>query len=284
MSSTTKSASDADPVEFPLWPDTVSIPGDAADRPSITVYTPPVGTANGGALVIFPGGGYGVVGVEEGGRYARWFAQHGVTGFVVRYRLGSHGHRHPAMLHDAARAVRFVRARAAEWGIDRDRVAVIGSSAGGHLAATLLTHYDAGRADDADPIERESSRPTLGILCYPVITMGEWTHEWSRRHLLGDAPSAELIEDLSAERQVTADTPPCFVWHTWEDKDVRIENSLLFASALRANGVRFELHLYEKGPHAIGLGNRDGKSPIHRWTADCLAWLRERQFFSHALS
>ena len=181
MSSTTKSASDTDavfpaPVEFPLWPESMAIAGEAADRPSITVYAPPAGTTNGSALVIFPGGGYGVVGVEEGGRYARWFAGHGVTCFVVRYRVGTQGHRHPAMWNDGTRAVRFVRARAAEWGIERDRVAVIGSSAGGHLAATLLTHYDPGRADDADPIERESSRPTLGILCYPVITMGKYKH------------------------------------------------------------------------------------------------------------
>jgi acetyl esterase/lipase len=267
--------------EIPLWPETADV-GPADNRPSITVYSPAEGTATGAAMVIFPGGGYGGLARHEGEGFARWFAQQGVTAFVVKYRLGSKGHdnRHPAMLHDAARAVRFVRSRAAEWNIDRDRVGVIGSSAGGHLAATILTHFDAGRADDADPIERESSRPTLGILCYPVITMGEYTHGGSRKNLLGPEPSPELIEQLSAERQVTAETPPCFIWHTWEDKGVRVENALLFAQALREKGVRFELHVYEKGGHGMGLGDGGGKKPPHRWTADCLAWLGERGFLT----
>ena len=265
--------------EFPLWPDSADV-GPTDNRPSITVFAPEAGAANGSAMIIFPGGGYGGLAKHEGEGYARWFAQQGVTAFVVKYRLGSKGHRHPAMLNDAARSVRFVRARAAEWGIDRDRVGVIGSSAGGHLAATILTQFDAGRPDDADPIERESSRPTLGILCYPVITMGKYTHGGSRKNLLGSEPSPELIEKLSAERQVTADTPPCFVWHTWEDKGVPLENSMLFAQALREKGVRFELHIYEKGGHGIGLGDNRGKSAPHRWTTDCTAWLNDQNFLA----
>lgn len=265
--------------EIPLWPETSDV-GPANDRPSITVYAPEPAAATGAAMVIFPGGGYGGLAGHEGAGFARWFAQQGVTAFVVKYRLGSKGHRHPAMLNDAARAVRLVRARADEWQIDRDRIGVIGSSAGGHLASTILTHFDAGRPDDADPVERASSRPTLGILCYPVITMGEHTHAGSRKNLLGPDPAPELVELLSSERQVTAETPPCFIWHTWEDKGVRVENAMLFAEALREKGVRFELHIYEKGGHGIGLGDQGGKAPPHRWTADCLAWLKERQFLT----
>jgi acetyl esterase/lipase len=264
-------------TEIPLWPDTADV-GPAENRPSITVYAPATGTATGAAMVIFPGGGYAGLARHEGEGYARWFAQQGVAAFVVKYRLGSKGNRHPAMLNDAARAVRLVRSRAAEWSLDRERVGVIGSSAGGHLAATILTQFDTGRPDDIDPIERESSRPTLGILCYPVIAMGKYTHAGSRRNLLGSNPSPELIEKLSAELQVTAETPPCFIWHTWEDKGVPIENSMLFAAALREKGVRFELHIYEKGGHGLGLGDQGGKVPPHRWAGDCLAWLRERGF------
>jgi len=271
--------------EIPLWPETADV-GPADNRPSITVYAPEPGTANGAAMVIFPGGGYGGLARHEGEGYARWFAKQGITAFVVKYRLGSkgHNHRHPAMLNDAARAVRLVRARAAEWSIDRDRIGVIGSSAGGHLASTILTQFDAGRPDDADLIERESSRPTLGILCYPVITMGEFTHGGSRKNLLGPEPTPELIELLSSERQVIAETPPCFIWHTWEDKGVRMENATLFADALRKKGVRFELHIYEKGGHGLGLGDSGGKTTPHRWTADCLAWLKERNFLTLPVS
>src|SRR5207249_12004752 len=135
--------------------------------------------------------------------YALWLNGHGVAAFVLKYRLGSSGYRHPAMLSDAARALRLVRAKAADWKIDSHRVGIMGSSAGGHLASTLLTHFDAGKRDAEDPIERQSSRPDLGILCYPVITMGEFTHAGSKRNLLGENPSAELVHLLSNETQVT---------------------------------------------------------------------------------
>jgi acetyl esterase/lipase len=279
-------------ITFPLWPDAApgALGSAEADVPTITVFlpvsaapdvsaTPDAAKENRvAAMIVFPGGGYGGLAKHEGEGYARWFAEHGMVAFVVKYRLGSKGYRHPLMLRDAARAVRLVRTRAAEWGVDPARVGVIGSSAGGHLASTLLTHFAAGRADDPDPVERQSSRPDLGILCYPVITMGEGTHGGSRNNLLGRDPSPELIEQLSSEKQVTEQTPPCFIWHTWEDKGVRMENSMAFAGALRARGVRFELHIYEKGGHGMGLGNRGpGKEP-HRWAADCLAWLTERGF------
>ena len=267
---------------FPLWPD--GAPGALGqttnDVPTLTPFVPDPAKATGAAIVICPGGGYGGLAEHEGSHYARWLNELGVAGFVLRYRLGSAGYRHPAMLQDAARAVRTVRARAAEWRLDPKRIGIMGSSAGGHLASTLLTHFDAGRADAADPIERVSSRPDLGILCYPVITLvGPHAHRGSRNNLLGrDAPEA-LAETLSNEKHVTRDTPPCFLWHTWEDKGVPVENAMMFAAALRAAGVPFELHVYERGPHGMGLGTREWNPDArHRWTHDCAAWLRERGF------
>lgn len=242
------------------------------DIPTLTVYLPHPGTATGAAMVICPGGGYGGLASHEGKDYALWLNGHGVTCFVLKYRLGTAGYRHPRMLEDVARAVRFVRAKAREWSIDPMRVGVMGSSAGGHLASTLLTHFDNGQPNSEDLIERESSRPDLGILCYPVISMGEFTHQGSKRNLLGENPSPELVRLLSNELQITRQTPPVFIWHTLEDTAVPIENSLAFAAAMRQAGVPFDLHVYERGRHGIGLANG------HPWTQDCLFWLSQRGF------
>jgi acetyl esterase/lipase len=165
-----------------------------------------------------------------------------------------------------------VRAQAAEWGVDPKRVGIMGSSAGGHLASTLLTHFDAGNPSATDAVDKESSRPDLGILCYPVITMGKYTHQGSKNNLLGKEPSEELVTLLSNELQVTPQTPPTFLFHTVEDNAVPVENSLMFAEALRKNGVPFDLHIYEKGRHGIGLANG------HPWTKDCAYWLKQRGF------
>lgn len=257
-----------------LWPD--GAPGALGnadkDSPTITPYLPAAEIATGVAIVICPGGGYGGLAKHEGEGYALWLNEHGVAGFVLKYRLGSNGYRHPVMLQDAARAVRLVRAKAATWKIDPARVGIMGSSAGGHLASTLLTHFDNGKPEAADPIERQSSRPDLGILCYAVITMGPNTHTGSRRNLLGDNPSPELVRLLSNELQVTPQTPPCFIWHTYEDKAVKVENSLDFALALRQAGVPFDLHIYQKGGHGMGLGKD------HPWPTDCLFWLKAQKF------
>lgn len=266
---------------FPLWAE--GAPGalgtNADDIPTLTVYLPEPGKANGAAMVICPGGGYAHLASHEGKDYALWLNESGIAGFVLKYRLGPAGYHHPAMLQDAARAVRTVRARAGEWGVDTKRIGIIGSSAGGHLASTLVTHFDAGKPDAADAIERVSSRPDIGILCYPVITFGEFAHVGSRENLLGKTPAPELIESLSNERQVTKDTPPCFIWSTEEDRVVPVENSMMFAAALRRSKVPFDLHIYQKGPHGLGLGTREwtpGKR--HPWTADCLYWLKEQKF------
>jgi len=265
----------------PLWPGAApgALGNQPKDIPTITPYLPDPAKATGAAIVICPGGGYGVLmSSYEGEDYALWLNELGITGFVLKYRLGSDGYRHPHPLEDVARAVRLVRSRARQWNLDPRRIGVMGSSAGGHLAATLLTHFDAGRPDAADPVERESSRPVLGILCYPVISMGPLTHEGSRRNLLGDNPSADLVDSLSNERQVMPQTPPCFIWHTREDRTVKVENSLEFAAALRRNGVPCDLHIYQKGDHGIGLGDKPPFLHAHPWTKELASWLKKQGF------
>lgn len=262
---------------LPLWPDTApgALGSEDRDIPTLTPYLPDPEIATGAAIVVFPGGGYGGLAGHEGDGYAKWLVEQGIAALVVKYRLGSHGYRHPIMWGDAARAVRLTRALAGEWNLDPERVGVMGSSAGGHLVSTIVTKFDAGNPNAADPIERESCRPDLGILCYPVISMGPYTHQGSKKNLLGEDPSPELVAELSSELQVKSDTPPCFIWHTWEDGGVVVENALEFGNALRRQGVRFELHIYELGGHGLGLGPADEP---HRWSADCLAWLQERNF------
>jgi acetyl esterase/lipase len=251
---------------------------EAKDVPTLTPYLPAAGQGTGAAVVVCPGGGYGMLADHEGRDYALWLNQQGVAAFVLQYRLGSSGYRHPVMLGDAARALRLVRARAGEWGVDAKRVGIMGSSAGGHLASTAVTHFDAGNPDAADPVDRQSSRPDLGILCYAVITLGEFTHQGSKENLLGKDPSPELVRLLSNELQVNTNTPPCFLWHTWEDKAVPVENSLQFAAALQRVGVPFDLHIYERGGHGMGLADKPPFARPHPWAADLAFWLKERGF------
>jgi acetyl esterase/lipase len=271
-------AAQAQPTNsFPLWPE--GAPGalgkEDKDIPTLTPFFPAPEKATGAAMVICPGGGYGGLAPHEGQDYARFLNEHGITGFVLKYRLAPDGYHDPSMLEDAARAVRTVRAKAGEWKLDPKRIGIMGSSAGGHLASTLLTHFDAGKSDAADQIERQSSRPDLGILCYAVITMGQFTHQGSKNNLLGKDPAPELVHELSNELQVTKETPPCFIFHTYEDPAVPVENSLQFAAALRKAAVPFDLHVYEKGAHGIGLGSRPyGSGDRHPWTRDCIFWLK----------
>jgi len=263
-----------------LWPD--GAPGalgtEDKDKPSLTPYLPDSDKASGAAIVVCPGGGYGALAAHEGPDYALYLREQGIAAFVLKYRLGSHGYRHPRMLEDAQRALRLVRARAAEWNVDPKRVAIMGSSAGGHLASTAVTHFDVGQPAAADPVERQSSRPDLGILCYPVISMGPIAHGGSKTNLLGKTPDASLVELLSNEKQVTKDTPPCFVWHTVEDKTVKVENALEFASALHQAGVPFDLHVYQEGRHGIGLADKPPFNNVHPWAKDLVFWLKAHKF------
>jgi len=260
-----------------LWPD--GAPGavgkEPVDIPTLTPYLPLKEKATGAAVIVCPGGGYDHLANHEGAPVAEWLNSIGISAFVLKYRLGSRYH-HPAPLQDAARAIRMIRARAADWKIDPERIGIIGFSAGGHLASTIATHFDTGKQNARDPIERVSSRPDLEILIYPVITMREKTHAGSKKNLLGDNPLPELIALLSNDEQVTKETPPAFLVHAMTDPGVPVENTLLFAAALRKAGVPYELHLFERGPHGFGLGGND---PIlSSWPARCADWLRVHGF------
>jgi acetyl esterase/lipase/lysophospholipase L1-like esterase len=259
-----------------LWPN--GAPGALGSSPDdIPTLTPfiPKDKANGSAVIVCPGGGYQHLADHEGRPVAEWLNSIGITAFVLKYRIGPKYH-HPAPLQDAARAVRLVRARAAEWKIDPKRIAVLGFSAGGHVASSIGTHFDSGQPGAADVIDRVSSRPDLLVLIYPVITMGEFTHGGSKKQLLGDNPTADMVKLMSNEEQVTKETPPTFLVHTANDAAVPVENSLRFAEALRKVGVPFELHIYERGKHGFGLAPDD---PIlSTWPARAADWLHLQGF------
>ena len=267
------SAQSALPKRELLWPSGApdAVGTDALDQPSVMAFPAPRASANGTAVVIFPGGGYTHLATEkEGTRIAVWLNTLGVSAFVVTYRLGPRYH-HPTMLYDAQRAIRTVRARAQEWGVDSARVGVMGFSAGGHLASTLSTHSDAGTARDA--IDRVRALPDFQILMYPVITMrAPSVHKGSRTQLLGDTPTEPMVDSLSNELQVTSKTPPTFIVHATDDRVVPVENSLLFYAALRAANVPVELHIFQKGGHGFGMAPDD--PALAMWMPLCAAWLR----------
>lgn len=240
--------------------------------PTLTFFPAPAGSANGTAVIICPGGGYVRLAMEkEGSELTRMLNRLGISAFVLKYRLQEYGH--PAPLQDVLRAVRLVRSQAKELGIREDRIGVMGSSAGGHLAATAATLYDAPEGRTGSPLDAVSARPTFIALLYPVITMKDpFVHRGSRRALLGENPSAEALDRLSMELQVTKDTPPAFLVHTGEDVSVPLENSLLFFQALRKFRIDSEMHLYEKGPH--GFGTRPGLGPTSDWPKRWEDWMR----------
>jgi len=256
-----------------LWPNGApgALGNEPQDIPAITPFFAPKDKATGAAIIVCPGGGYSHLSeIKEGSDVAKWLNSLGITAFVLKYRLGMRYHA-PSPLLDASRALRTVRSRAKEWNLDADRIGILGFSAGGHLAATLGTHFDAGKPDSSDLIERASSRPDLMVLIYPVITMGQFTHAGSKKYLLGENPTPEAIKLYSNELQVTNNAPPTFLVHSVADPGVPVENSLLFADALRNAHVPFELHLYEQGPHGFGLAPND---PIlASWTERCADWL-----------
>jgi len=261
-----------------LWPNGApGAKGNApTDQPRVTVFPAPADKSVKATVVICPGGGYGgLATAHEGREIAAWFNERGITAFMLEYRLGSKGYQHPAPLLDAQRAIRYARSQAETLGYAPNKIGLIGFSAGGHLASTAGTHFDEGNKDAADPIDKFSCRPDFLMLGYPVITMGEKTHGGSKRNLLGETPDPELVELLSNEKQVSANTPPTFLFHTTEDTVVLPENSVLFYLALRQNKVPAELHIYEKGKHGVGLA---GKDPIlSSWSGRLEDWLRLRE-------
>ncbi len=272
----------AEPKVELLWPDGAPGAKGAAegDKPSLTIYLPPTEKATGAAVVICPGGGYGHLAVDhEGHQIAQWLNSFGVAGFIVQYRHSASGagYNHPAPLQDAQRAIRAVRSRAKEWGVDPGRIGIIGFSAGGHLASSAATHFNESFGELKDPIDRASARPDFAILVYPVISFTEpFTHTGSRKNLLGADADAKLIEKMSSEKQVTAQTPPTFLIHTWEDKVVPAENSIAFYLALRQAKVPAEMHIFLKGPHGFGLGQKlEGASA---WPGLCRKWMEESGF------
>lgn len=251
---------------------------EAIDIPTLTPFIAPKDKATGAAIVVLPGGGYRALSdVKEGSAVAEYLNSIGVSAFVLKYRLGPK-YGQPNQLLDASRAMRMVRSRAKEWGIDANRIGILGFSAGGHLASTMATHFDSGDPNATEELEKMSSRPDLQVLIYPVITMGEFTHAGSKKNLLGENPSEELVKKYSNELQITKDTPPAFIVQGVDDKTVPMENSLLYVQALRKNGVPFEFHLYEHGPHGFGLGGTD---PIlSTWKDRLTAWLNSHGFLT----
>jgi len=255
-----------------LWPEVAG--AEDKDTPTLTVYLPDADRATGAAIIICPGGAYRGLAKHEGIGYAQFLTPYGITAIVLKYRLGSDGYKYKEITADAARAIRIVRTNAQQWHLKPDAIGIMGSSAGGHLASTLMTHFDGGNPASSDSVERVSCRSDFGILCYPVISMGPIGHRVSREQFLGLTPSPELVALYSNELQVTAKTPECFLWHTYEDSAVSVKNSLEFARALAEKNVPFDLHIYEHGRHGLGIGDRPPFANALPWTKDLVVWLK----------
>jgi len=285
----------ATPAVLPLWPEGVPaarradapaargvLGAERAERggianvsqPTLTVVPPAVDRPNGTAVIVCPGGGYSFLSSNrEGLQYAAWLSTLGVTSFILKNRLQEWGH--PAPLQDVLRAIRLVRSRAAEFGVDPARIGVMGSSAGGHLAASASTLFDHADGRTGAALDAVSARPDFAVLVYPVITMLDpAAHAGSRQALLGPNPGPELLTLMSVERQVTAATPPTLLLHTQFDKTVPVDNSLLYYQALTRAGVPAELYVFEQGGHGIGM--RDGLGNASAWPRRAEDWLRQR--------
>jgi acetyl esterase/lipase len=248
-------------------------------NPGMYAFFPSKDDNNGSAVVIFPGGGYDHVTFNLGGfQLAKWFNILGISAFVVNYRLPNSPdlqQREIGPLQDAQRAMRIVRANAAKWGIKKDKIGVQGSSAGGHLASLLATYAeDVSAVKDA--MDTLSFRPDFMILVSPVIDLGQYAHKGSRKQLLGDNPSEEIVKKYSTQNSVTATTPPCFIAGAFNDKAVSPQNSLLFYQALLNKNISTSFHVFPQGGHAIGTNNNPGSTSI--WTSLCEMWLKEMGF------
>jgi len=232
-------------------------------EPTIDIYLAPKGKATGTAVVVLPGGGYGSLAMDhEGKQIAEFYNAHGVAAFVTRYRHAKR-YQHPIPMQDAQRALRYVRANAAKFGVKPDRIGVMGFSAGGHLAATVSTQFET--------VDGISSRPDFSVLCYPVISFVEFTHLGSRKNLLGENPPEELVKKMSAELNVSKETPPTFLFHTDADTGVPSENSILYYRALRQNKIPAEMHIYRPGKHGLGLAKSFPQ--VSTWSTLLVNWM-----------
>lgn len=262
-------------MQHVLWPEGAphAKGNEQEDKPWLDCYPlkngPPAP-----AVVICPGGGYILRADHEGKPVAEWLNSLGIAAFVVHYRVAPY--KHPAPLLDAQRAIRTVRTNAAEWNVDTEKVGILGFSAGGHLAATAGTHFDSGDPSAADPIDRQSSRPSLMVLCYAVLTFMAKPHPGSMVTLIGEDAPEELRRSLSAELQVAENTPPAFLWHTADDSGVPVQNSLVMADSLSRHNIPFALHVFAHGYHGLGLAAED--PDVRQWATLCAGWLKGEGF------
>ena len=263
--------------EVTIWDTSDIVRVRNVQKPDIAVFLPSKKNATGEAVVICPGGGYGILAYDwEGSDIARWLNSQGIAAFVLKYRLpGSKSNIIPykSPLMDAQRAMRIVRSNAESWNIDPERIGVMGFSAGGHLASTLSTHYDAGDPSSSDPVEKVSCRPDFSVLVYPVISFTEdFQHSGSRINLLGEDADESLVKYYSNELQVTEDTPPAILIHSDDDKAVPVENSITYYKALRNNDIASELHIYPYGGHGYSLAI--GQGHLATWPDRVIEWIR----------
>lgn len=234
------------------------------------------------AVLIFPGGGYTILSMEkEGSEVAKWYNERGANAFVLKYRLGKFdgsGFKHPDMMQDGKRAMRIIRSNAAKWGIEPNKIGVMGFSAGGHMASVISTHFDDGNPEAADAVERESCLPNFSVLAYPVISMNDkYAHWGSRRFLLGPTPRQEDMDFLSTHQHIRSQTPPTFLFHTSDDKSVAVQNSVNYYLALREAGIPAEMHIFEHGPHGVGLAPNN--ETLSQWTVLLEKWLMNWKVF-----
>jgi acetyl esterase/lipase len=260
--------------ELEVWDTTSIVRISKVQIPDIKVYLPDEASATGDAVVICPGGGYHILAYDwEGEDIAEFWNSKGVAAIVLKYRLPSSGSQiiqHKSPLLDAQRAMRYVRYSAQSWGIDPEKIGIMGFSAGGHLASSLSTHYDAGNPESDDELERMSCRPDFSILMYPVISFtGEFQHSGSRKALVGE--DSTLMEYFSNEKQVTEDTPPAILIHASDDKGVPVENSIVYYQALIEKGVPAEMHIYPFGGHGFSLAL--DQDQLSGWPDRCAEWL-----------
>ena len=259
---------------IPLWDDLrLEENGQNESAPSIQPYLLE-GPRPFPVMIVAAGGAYARRAEHEAYPVAEWLNSIGISAVVLNYRVAPY--KHPIPLSDAKRAIRMVRYKAIDWNLDPNKIGILGFSAGGHLASSAGIHFDFGNPVAEDPIERFSSRPDLMALCYPVLSMGEYTHEGSRLNLLGEKQEAELVELLSNENQITEESPPAFLWHTADDASVPVENSLMFAAGLRRYKVPFDLHIFESGRHGLGLAEEHPEA--REWPRLCELWLRKQGF------